>query len=193
MATATRSASDGATSRVTVRASCDSGPSDVAPCISWRSIAMTRTLCSTVSPETRRPGGTLASSWDCVRIRSTRSPGQIRPAEFYSPWEATSVPRRVVEWLVVRFRLPHVRLGRALLKLCTNTYQAYNAWGGHSLYPTESDRRGGERRSIARLGPGPVPFRSCGGFAIRCVPWRSRTAVSRGPRSRVAPRKAPRA
>jgi hypothetical protein len=26
---------------------------------------------------------------------------------------------------------------RVLLKLSTNTYQAYNAWGGHSLYPSE--------------------------------------------------------
>jgi hypothetical protein len=32
--------------------------------------------------------------------------------------------------------------GEVLLKLCTNTYQAYNSWGGHSLYPTEDDRRG---------------------------------------------------
>jgi hypothetical protein len=34
------------------------------------------------------------------------------------------------------------RSGQLLLKLCTNTYQAYNAWGGHSLYPNESDKRG---------------------------------------------------
>jgi len=34
------------------------------------------------------------------------------------------------------------RSGAVLLKLCTNTYQAYNAWGGHSLYPNESDARG---------------------------------------------------
>lgn len=30
------------------------------------------------------------------------------------------------------------RSGSVLLKLCTNTYQAYNAWGGHSLYPSEN-------------------------------------------------------
>lgn len=43
--------------------------------------------------------------------------GQFRPAEFYSPWEATNLARRTVEWFVVRLRLPHVRLGRALLVL----------------------------------------------------------------------------
>jgi hypothetical protein len=34
------------------------------------------------------------------------------------------------------------RSGAMLFKLGTNTYQAYNAWGGHSLYPTEADSRG---------------------------------------------------
>jgi hypothetical protein len=34
------------------------------------------------------------------------------------------------------------RSGKVLLKLCTNTYQAYNEWGGHSLYPNDSDTRG---------------------------------------------------
>ena len=43
--------------------------------------------------------------------------GQFRPAEFYSPWEATNLARRIVEWFVVRLRLPHLRLGRALLVL----------------------------------------------------------------------------
>jgi hypothetical protein len=38
-------------------------------------------------------------------------------------------------------RNPH-RSGAILFKLCTNTYQAYNAWGGHSLYPSEADGRG---------------------------------------------------
>jgi hypothetical protein len=34
------------------------------------------------------------------------------------------------------------RSGRILLKLCTNTYQAYNSWGGHSLYPNDDEARG---------------------------------------------------
>jgi hypothetical protein len=34
------------------------------------------------------------------------------------------------------------RSGQVLLKLCTNTYQAYNSWGGHSLYPNDDERRG---------------------------------------------------
>ena len=32
---------------------------------------------------------------------------------------------------------------RVLLKLSTNTYQAYNAWGGHSLYPSEDASKRG--------------------------------------------------
>jgi len=32
---------------------------------------------------------------------------------------------------------------RVLLKLSTNTYQAYNAWGGHSLYPSEDESKRG--------------------------------------------------
>jgi hypothetical protein len=34
------------------------------------------------------------------------------------------------------------RSGQLLLKLCTNTYQAYNGWGGHSLYPNDDENRG---------------------------------------------------
>ena len=35
------------------------------------------------------------------------------------------------------------RSGKILLRLGTNTYQAYNTWGGHSLYPSEDETRRG--------------------------------------------------
>ena len=55
--------------------------------------------------------------------------------------EQTTATRdvRAAFWVV---RNPK-RSGRVLMKLGTNTYQAYNPWGGHSLYPTgEDDSRG---------------------------------------------------
>ncbi len=46
------------------------------------------------------------------------------------------------------------RSGRVLLKLGTNTYQAYNAWGGHSIYPNDDDEARGLIVSFDRpLGP----------------------------------------
>jgi hypothetical protein len=42
------------------------------------------------------------------------------------------------------------RSGAILLKLCTNTYQAYNAWGGHSLYPSDSVETRGAMVSFDR-------------------------------------------
>ncbi len=35
------------------------------------------------------------------------------------------------------------RSGAVLVRLGTNTYQAYNAWGGHSLYPSDDDEARG--------------------------------------------------
>jgi len=40
--------------------------------------------------------------------------------------------------------------GRVLARLGTNTYQAYNAWGGHSLYPTGDDETRGLMVSFDR-------------------------------------------
>ena len=49
------------------------------------------------------------------------------------------------------------RSGRILLKLGVNTYQAYNPWGGHSLYPVgDDDRTGGFMVSFDR--PTPASF-----------------------------------
>src|SRR5262249_9422303 len=42
------------------------------------------------------------------------------------------------------------RSGQVLLRLGTNTYQAYNAWGGYSLYPTEDESQRGTAISFDR-------------------------------------------
>lgn len=56
---------------------------------------------------------------------------------------------RVVQFLV---RNP-ARPGRILLRLGTNTYQAYNTWGGHSLYPSEDASQKGAMVSFDRPCP----------------------------------------
>jgi hypothetical protein len=43
--------------------------------------------------------------------------------------------------------------GMVLLRLGTNTYQAYNSWGGHSLYPSEDDEARGAMVSFDRPTP----------------------------------------
>lgn len=42
-------------------------------------------------------------------------------------------------WIVVNPK----RSGAVLIRLGTNTYQAYNPWGGHSLYPSDDDEKRG--------------------------------------------------
>jgi hypothetical protein len=55
--------------------------------------------------------------------------------------EQTTATRDVkaVFWIVTNPR----RSGAVLLRLGTNTYQAYNPWGGHSLYPNDDDENRG--------------------------------------------------
>jgi len=55
--------------------------------------------------------------------------------------EQTTATRDVkaVFWVVTNPR----RSGAVLLRLGTNTYQAYNPWGGHSLYPNDDDENRG--------------------------------------------------
>ena len=59
---------------------------------------------------------------------------------------------RDLQVLQVVVRNPR-RDGRVLLKLSTNTYQAYNRWGGHSLYPTEEPSQRGNVVSFDRPTP----------------------------------------
>jgi hypothetical protein len=54
--------------------------------------------------------------------------------------EQTTATRdvRAAQWIVSNPK----RSGAVLVRLGTNTYQAYNPWGGHSLYPNGDDARG---------------------------------------------------
>jgi hypothetical protein len=45
------------------------------------------------------------------------------------------------------------RSGRVLVRLGTNTYQAYNDWGGHSIYPNDDDENRGLIVSFDRPTP----------------------------------------
>ena len=56
---------------------------------------------------------------------------------------------KVAQWIV---RNPK-RAGAVLVRLGTNTYQAYNAWGGHSLYPSEDAETRGVVVSFDRPAP----------------------------------------
>src|SRR5262249_19528404 len=59
---------------------------------------------------------------------------------------------RDLQALQILVRNPR-RDGRVLLKLSTNTYQAYNRWGGHSLYPPEDQSQRGSVVSFDRPTP----------------------------------------
>ena len=65
--------------------------------------------------------------------------------------EQTTATRdvRAAMWIV---RNPR-RSGKVLLRLPTNTWQAYNPWGGHSLYPNGDDERRGLIVSFDRPTP----------------------------------------
>lgn len=56
---------------------------------------------------------------------------------------------KVAQWIV---RNP-ARRGAVLVRLGTNTYQAYNDWGGHSLYPSDDDEARGVMVSYDRPTP----------------------------------------
>ena len=56
---------------------------------------------------------------------------------------------KVAQWIV---RNPK-RAGAVLVKLGTNTWQAYNTWGGHSLYPSDDNETRGVMVSFDRPSP----------------------------------------
>jgi len=56
---------------------------------------------------------------------------------------------RAAQWIV---RNP-ARSGAVLARLGTNTYQAYNDWGGHSLYPSDDDLARGVMVTFDRPTP----------------------------------------
>jgi hypothetical protein len=65
--------------------------------------------------------------------------------------EQTTAKRdvRAAQWIVKNPR----RSGAVLLRLGTNTYQAYNPWGGHSLYPSDDDEARGLMVTYDRPAP----------------------------------------
>ena len=50
--------------------------------------------------------------------------------------------------------------GDLLLKLSTNTWQAYNPWGGHSFYPDGEDPNAAERGACSRSTARPLQLSS---------------------------------
>jgi hypothetical protein len=78
---------------------------------------------------------------------------------------------KVAVWIV---RNPK-RAGAVLVRLGTNTYQAYNDWGGHSLYPSEDGERRGVMVSFDR--PAPPSFFE---YDVYLVGWLEALAPSLG-------------
>jgi hypothetical protein len=74
-------------------------------------------------------------------------------------------------WVVTNPR----RSGAVLLRLGTNTYQAYNDWGGHSLYPSDDDETRGLVVSFDRPTP-PAFFE----YDVFLVQWLEGLAASLG-------------
>ncbi|HYM03972.1 MAG TPA: N,N-dimethylformamidase beta subunit family domain-containing protein [Stellaceae bacterium] len=78
-----------------------------------------------------RTAATVGANWppSLVDIDTSSWPPGYYSADFV---EATT-GRRELQVAQIVVTNPH-RTGTVLLKLSTNTYQAYNGWGGHSLY-----------------------------------------------------------
>ena len=74
-------------------------------------------------------------------------------------------------WIVLNPK----RSGAVLVRLGTNTYQAYNSWGGHSLYPNDDDERRGLLVSYDR--PTPATFFE---YDVFLVTWLEGLAQSLG-------------
>ena len=78
---------------------------------------------------------------------------------------------RAAQWIVKN----PARSGAVLLRLGTNTYQAYNGWGGHSLYPNGDDEIRGLMVSFDR--PAPPDFFE---YDVYLVQWLESLAASLG-------------
>jgi hypothetical protein len=78
---------------------------------------------------------------------------------------------RACQWIVKNPR----RSGAVLMRLGTNTYQAYNDWGGHSLYPNGDDEIRGLMVSFDR--PAPPDFFE---YDVYLVQWLEGLAASLG-------------
>lgn len=99
----------------------------------WRSRALTVSRQPVL-----RTAAALGVHWPpTVGIDTSAWPPGYYSADFVD--DVTGVRDLQIAQVVV---LNPRRSGQVLLKLCTNTYQAYNAWGGHSLYPNDDESRG---------------------------------------------------
>jgi hypothetical protein len=87
--------------------------------------------------------------------------------------EQTTATRDVkaAMWIVLNPK----RSGAVLVRLGTNTYQAYNDWGGHSLYPNDDDERRGLLVTYDR--PTPPSFFE---YDVFLVTWLETLAQSLG-------------
>ena len=97
------------------------------------------------------------------------------PAGYYSAdfiEDATGAVDMQVAQVIVR--TPE-RAADVLFKVTTNTYQAYNAWGGHSLYPSETLTKRGAIVSFDRP-TNPSFFE----YDLYLVRWLERLAAAEG-------------
>ncbi len=82
-----------------------------------------------------RAAATIGASWrPALEVSTAGWPPGVYTADFED--DGRSEPYYNLIQLVVR---PHRPRGGVLVKLSTNTWQAYNTWGGHSLYPDDDD------------------------------------------------------
>ena len=109
-----------------------------------------------------------------------------RPGCYYADIVEQTTATRDVK--AVFCRVNPARSGRVLLRLGTNTYQAYNDWGGHSIYPNDDYEARGLIVSFDRPTP-PAFFEYdvflvqwLEGLAARSAGWTTRsTSTSTGP------------
>src|SRR5206468_2581146 len=93
-----------------------------------------------------RTAAAIGANWDPTlwNIETSDWPPGCYSADFVHEPNGVREPR-VIQLIV---RNPKAN-GGLLLKLGTSTYQAYNRWGGHSLYPEAPDSNDIESRGAS--------------------------------------------
>ncbi|HCL27310.1 MAG TPA: hypothetical protein DIC52_02605 [Candidatus Latescibacteria bacterium] len=95
---------------------------------------------------------TIPETWRSGVYRVTLAAERAPNLETHSHWSKLCASHDIL--LVVRARKP-ASTSKILLQLTTNTYAAYNSWGGKSTYAyNSSDRDQGHRVSLLRPGHG---------------------------------------
>ena len=105
-----------------------------------------------------------------ANIDTTSWPPGVYSADIVEQTTATR-DVRACQWIVSNPR----RSGSVLCRLGTNTWQAYNPWGGHSLYPNDDDEARGLIVSFDRPTP-PSLFE----YDAYLVSWLEGLAASMG-------------